>query len=73
MPQRGTRDEIDFVPVVKLFTPDAGATWLLRLRRRGGASRRHKSPNASPRMPGNDPGVRRSAPGGEKLPLPCVS
>lgn len=28
-PLRGTRDEIDFVPVVKLFTPDAGATWLL--------------------------------------------
>ena len=22
-------DEIDFAPVVKLFTPDAGATWLL--------------------------------------------
>ena len=21
--------EIDFLPVVKLFTPDAGATWLL--------------------------------------------
>ncbi|MGX5805303.1 DUF2958 domain-containing protein [Bradyrhizobium sp. Arg314] len=29
LPLRGTRDEIDFVPVVKLFTPDAGATWLL--------------------------------------------
>lgn len=28
-PLRGTKDEIDFVPVVKLFTPDAGATWLL--------------------------------------------
>lgn len=28
-PLRGTRNEIDFVPVVKLFTPDAGATWLL--------------------------------------------
>lgn len=26
---RGTDDEIDFYPVVKLFTPDAGATWLL--------------------------------------------
>ena len=26
---RGTDDEIDFLPVVKLFTPDAGATWLL--------------------------------------------
>lgn len=23
------RDELDFKPVVKLFTPDAGATWLL--------------------------------------------
>ena len=23
------RDELDFLPVVKLFTPDAGATWLL--------------------------------------------
>ena len=23
------QDEHDFVPVVKLFTPDAGATWLL--------------------------------------------
>lgn len=29
LPLRGTRNEIDFVPVVKLFTPDAGATWLL--------------------------------------------
>jgi hypothetical protein len=29
LPLRGTGDEIDFVPVVKLFTPDAGATWLL--------------------------------------------
>lgn len=28
-PVRGTSDEIDFMPVVKLFTPDAGATWLL--------------------------------------------
>jgi hypothetical protein len=28
-PLRGTGVEIDFVPVVKLFTPDAGATWLL--------------------------------------------
>ena len=26
---RGTHDEIDFCPVVKLFTPDAGCTWLL--------------------------------------------
>ena len=26
---RGTDEEIDFFPVVKLFTPDAGATWLL--------------------------------------------
>lgn len=26
---KGTIDEIDFVPVVKLFTPDAAATWLL--------------------------------------------
>ena len=26
---RGTKDEIDFYPVVKLFTPDAAATWLL--------------------------------------------
>lgn len=26
---RGTADEIDFWPVVKLFTPDAGCTWLL--------------------------------------------
>ncbi len=26
---RGTSDEIDFEPVVKLFTPDANATWLL--------------------------------------------
>lgn len=26
---RGTAEEIDFPPVVKLFTPDAGATWLL--------------------------------------------
>jgi len=28
-PARGTEDEIDFHPVVKLFTPDAGCTWLL--------------------------------------------
>lgn len=28
-PVRGTSDEIDFKPVVKFFTPDAGATWLL--------------------------------------------
>jgi hypothetical protein len=28
-PVRGTRDEIDFQPVVKLFVPDAGCTWLL--------------------------------------------
>ena len=28
-PVRGTPDEIDFLPVVKLFTPDAAATWLL--------------------------------------------
>jgi hypothetical protein len=28
-PVRGTRDEIDFFPVVKLFTPDAACTWLL--------------------------------------------
>ena len=28
-PVRGTADEIDFWPVVKLFTPDAGCTWLL--------------------------------------------
>lgn len=26
---RGTPEEIDFHPVVKLFTPDGGATWLL--------------------------------------------
>jgi hypothetical protein len=26
---RGTPEEIDFYPVVKLFTPDAGCTWLL--------------------------------------------
>ena len=26
---RGTDDEIDFYPVVKLFTPDGAATWLL--------------------------------------------
>src|SRR5690242_3114525 len=28
-PVRGTKDEIDFWPVVKLFTPDASCTWLL--------------------------------------------
>ena len=28
-PVRGTADELDFVPVVKLFTPDANCTWLL--------------------------------------------
>jgi len=28
-PVRGTEDEIDFHPVVKLFTPDANCTWLL--------------------------------------------
>lgn len=28
-PVRGTDDEIDFHPVVKLFTPDAACTWLL--------------------------------------------
>jgi hypothetical protein len=28
-PVRGTEDEIDFRPAVKLFTPDAGCTWLL--------------------------------------------
>lgn len=28
-PVRGTEDEIDFAPVVKLFTPDANCTWLL--------------------------------------------
>src|SRR5213594_3855520 len=28
-PVRGTNDEIDFRPVVKLFTPDGGCTWLL--------------------------------------------
>jgi len=26
---RGTPEEIDFEPVVKLFTPDAACTWLL--------------------------------------------
>lgn len=26
---RGTPEEIDFQPVVKLFTPDASCTWLL--------------------------------------------
>ena len=28
-PVCGTVDEMDFVPVVKLFTPDANCTWLL--------------------------------------------
>ena len=28
-PVRGTADEMDFVPIVKLFTPDANCTWLL--------------------------------------------
>lgn len=28
-PLRGTETEIDFLPVVKLFTPDVAATWLL--------------------------------------------
>jgi hypothetical protein len=28
-PVRGTKDEIDFQPVVKLFTPGGGCTWLL--------------------------------------------
>ena len=28
-PLRGTVAEMDFVPVVKLFTPDANCTWLL--------------------------------------------
>ena len=28
-PVRGTDGEIDFHPVVKLFTPDAACTWLL--------------------------------------------
>lgn len=28
-PVRGTTGEIDFKPVVKLFTPDGGCTWLL--------------------------------------------
>ncbi|MDD2760667.1 MAG: DUF2958 domain-containing protein [Methylomonas sp.] len=28
-PVKGTPQEIDFQPVVKLFTPDAGCTWLL--------------------------------------------
>lgn len=28
-PVRGTDQEIDFRPVVKLFTPDGSATWLL--------------------------------------------
>lgn len=28
-PVRGTEEEIDFMPVVKLFTPDGNCTWLL--------------------------------------------
>ena len=28
-PLRGTAGEIDFPPIVKLFTPDGAATWLL--------------------------------------------
>jgi len=28
-PVRGTNGTLDFHPVVKLFTPDAGGTWLL--------------------------------------------
>lgn len=28
-PLKGTEQEIDFRPVVKLFAPDGGATWLL--------------------------------------------
>ena len=28
-PVKGTKEEIDFPPVVKIFTPDANATWLL--------------------------------------------
>lgn len=28
-PVKGTEADTDFMPVVKLFTPDAGATWLL--------------------------------------------
>jgi hypothetical protein len=28
-PVRGTANEIDFEPIVKLFTPDADCTWLL--------------------------------------------
>ena len=28
-PVRGTENEFDLYPVVKLFTPDGGATWLL--------------------------------------------
>ena len=28
-PLRGTVNEIDFMPVVKFFTPDANCTWLL--------------------------------------------
>ena len=28
-PVCGTTDELDFFPVVKLFTPDANCTWLL--------------------------------------------
>ncbi|WP_430515912.1 DUF2958 domain-containing protein [Mesorhizobium loti] len=46
---RGTRDEIDFVPVVKLFTPDAGATWLLTEIDRG--SRRLRPLRSGARVP----------------------
>ena len=28
-PVKGSNNEFDFEPVVKIFTPDAGATWLL--------------------------------------------
>ena len=28
-PVKGTEEELDFWPVVKLFTPDAQCTWLL--------------------------------------------
>jgi hypothetical protein len=28
-PVKGTENEIDFKPVVKIFTPDGAATWLL--------------------------------------------
>src|SRR4051812_901414 len=29
LPLKGTDDELDFEPVVRLFTPDGSATWLL--------------------------------------------